>query len=134
MFVDTILICTLTALTILCSKVKIEYVCIASSELVGNALKTIYGDFSQVVLFVLLGFFAITSIIGWSLYGMICTKHIFGKEKAFVYLYPLVCIIGALCNVQMVWRVATVCTGVMLSINVIAIIILRNNALEFLKE
>ncbi len=133
-FVDTILLCTLTALTILCSKVKIEYGSISSSELVGSSFNTLYGKFSQPILVVLLGFLAITSIIGWAFYGIICTKYIFGKEKVFIYLYPLGCVIGVFCNVQMVWRIAAICTGVMLCINVIAIIILQNNALEFLKE
>lgn len=135
-FVDTILLCTLTALTILCSGVKIDYGNVTSSELVGSAFSTLYGDFSQSILFVLLSFLAITSIIGWALYGMLCTRYIFGKriEKIFVFLYPVGCIVGALVNVEFVWRAAALCTGIMLCVNVISIIILRDKALGFLKE
>ena len=73
-FVDTLLICTLTALTILCSGVIIDYNRVESSGLVSRALSTLYGGFAPKMLIIMLSLFAISSVIGWASYGINCIE------------------------------------------------------------
>lgn len=134
-FVDTILICTLTALTILCSGVIIDYGKDATSRLVQMSFSTIYGSFSNILLSLMLCLFAISSVIGWAYYGISCTDYLFGKrgKNLFVKIYPLFCILGAVCNVTLVWRVAEFFNGIMLVVNLFAVILLSDRVIPILK-
>ena len=125
-FTDTILICTLTALTILCSGVKIEYGTAASSELVASALGVCYGKAASPLLAVMTCFFAVSSVLGWALYGDICSSFLFGEKgkRIFLKIYPLGCIAGAFLNVAAVWRISAVVNGIMLCINLPIILML----------
>ena len=127
-FIDTIAICTLTALTILCSRVNIDYGSVASSELVAKALHINYGDFAPLLLGVMMSVFAFSSIIGWALYGHICTEYIFGRKacKLFNLIYPLGCIMGAVFKAEIAWQLSSVFNGIMLCINLPAILLLSD--------
>ncbi len=134
-FVDTILICTLTALTILCSSVIINYGDAASSELVVNAFSTVYGGFSSVSLGFMLCLFAVSSIIGWAFYGMNFSEYLFGKtgKKLFCFIYPSVCLFCVFASTDFTWRTAELFNGIMLIINVTAVWILSGKAIAVLK-
>lgn len=127
-FVDTLLICTLTALTILLSSVKIDYGSVASSELVGDALGTVYGTFSQYLLSAMLIIFAFSSVIGWALYGEICMDFLFkNRGKGLLNcIYLISCFLGAICDVSLAWNIAALFNGIMLCINLPAIFLLSN--------
>ncbi len=134
-FVDTILICTLTALTILSSGVIIDYKTVASSGLVAQSLTTLYGKYSSVALSVMLCLFAISSIIGWAAYGISFAEHLWGKKGAKIYgvIYPVFCIAGAVINVSAAFRLAEFFSGIMLCINLFAVLALSNNVIMILK-
>lgn len=129
-FTDTIVICTLTALTILCGGVNIEYGRNASTELVSLTLSEVYGGISSVLLCVMMCLFAVSSTVGWGFYGIVCTGYLFGKkgECVFVYLYPLFCIIGAVCSAETAWRLSAFFNGIMLCVNVAAVLFLSDGA------
>lgn len=134
-FVDTILICTLTALTILCSGVIIDYKSVESSGLVSKALSTLYGGFAPVVLAVMLSLFAVSSVIGWAAYGIGCAEFLFGNKgkRVFMVIYPFFCIIGAVARVDYAFRLAEFFNGIMLIINVFAVLMLSQPAISVLK-
>ncbi len=125
-FIDTILICTLTALTILCSSVKINYGAVASTELVIRSLATVYGELAHGALASMMCFFAFSSIIGWAVYGDICTGYLFGEgaKKIFKLIYPLGCIAGGIFSVAAAWRLSMIFNGIMLCINLPFVMIL----------
>ena len=127
-FIDTILICTLTALTILCSRVNINYGSIASSELVTKALSCCYGDFSSLILGVMMNIFAFSSVIGWALYGEISAEFLLREKgiKIFRIIYPLFCIFGAVCNANLAWRLSEFFNGIMLCINLPLVLMLSD--------
>lgn len=135
-FADTLLICSLSALTILCSGVIIDYTVVASSELVAKALSTVFGGASSPLLALMLLFFGVASVIGWAAYGIDCSKFLFGKkgEKVFVLIYPLFCIIGAVVRVEFAWRTAEFFNGIMLIINLFAVFMLSHKATKVLGE
>lgn len=135
-FIDTILICTLTALTIICSKVKIEYISFANATLVGDALSMVYGKLSHIILAVMMCFFAFSSVIGWAVYGKNSSEFLFGKTggKIFLYFYPLGSVLGAVFNSAPIWKMAEFFNGFMLIINLSAIILLSENIFKILGE
>ena len=135
-FVDTILLCTLTALTILCSGVKINYGYTASTELVARALNMNMGGFGNASLSLMMCLFAFSSIIGWALYGRLSVEYIFGKigVKIFTFFYPLCCILGAVFNSGLVWRLAALCNSVMLCANLTAVLLLKDKFEPYLKR
>ena len=135
-FVDTIFICTLTALTILTSGVIIDYGTVSDTPLTLNAISTVYGGFSSFVLNLMLLLFGISSVIGWGLYGISFCNFLFGKTgvKLYVFIYPLFCIIGALSSVDTVWRLSELFNGVMVIINLFAMIFLSKDVINILKD
>ena len=68
-FADTIIICTLTALVILCSGTPVTYGVAAGAELTISGFTTTYGSWSSIFTAVALCCFAFSTIIGWGLYG-----------------------------------------------------------------
>ena len=133
-FLDTIVLCTLTALTILCSGVIIDYGNAAALPII-DAFSVLYGPFSQNLLALMLCLFGISSIIGWAVYGINCSSYLFGNKgkKIFVYTYPLFCVLGAVLNVKTVWRVAEFFNGIMLIINLFSLLILADKIIPILK-
>lgn len=135
-FVDTILLCTLTALTILCSGVKINYGHIASTELVKISLSPTFGNFGSVLLSVMMCLFAFSSIIGWGVYGKLCSQFLFPKSgnTIFTMIYPPCCILGALFESSFAWRLAAFSNGIMLCINLTALLLLYEKSEVFFKK
>lgn len=127
-FVDTVVICTITALTILCSGVNIEYGRIASSELVSSALSFVYGDIAIILLIFMMSIFAFSSVIGWAFYGNICSKFLFGKKGVVIFkvIYPVFCLLGAVLSSEIPWRMSSFLNGLMLIINLPVLLILWN--------
>lgn len=99
-FVDTIVICTLTALVILCSGVSIGYGDVAGAELTIQGFTSTYGNWVSIFTAVAMCCFAFSTIIGWGLYGTRCIEFLFGSRanKPFMVLYALVAIVGATRN------------------------------------
>ena len=96
-FVDTIVICTLTALVILCSQVPVSYGQAAGAELTISGFTATYGNWVSVFTAVAMCCFAFSTIIGWGLYGTRCIEFLFGSRvnKPFMLVYALVAIVGA---------------------------------------
>jgi len=122
-------------LTILCSGVNINYGSFASAELVGEAFCVNYGGFSKVLLAVMMCIFAFSSIIGWAVYGNICSSYLFGKKgkNVFLLIYPLGCIIGAVSGVDFAWKISEFFNGIMLTVNLPSILLLSDNFLNILR-
>ena len=131
-FADTVVICTLTALSLLCSGVGIEYGKGASAELVSSAFATLYGKYAVILLAVMMCLFGLSSVIGWGYYGIVSCDYLFGKtgRRLFIILYPLACIPGALINADTAWRLSGIFNGILLCINAAAVLLLSENAIN----
>ena len=107
-FVDTIVICTLTALVILCSNVPVNYGSAAGAELTISGFTSTYGGWVSVFTAVAMCCFAFSTIIGWGLYGTRCIEFLFGSRanKPFMLLYALVAIVGATMDLGLMWGIA----------------------------
>ena len=122
-FLDTILICTMTALVILVSGVPIPYGHDMGSQLTTAAFAIQYGSWSSVFLAAALCCFAFATILGWSLYGGRCVQFLFGKSAWpwFVTAQTLMVIIVSVLNTQTVWLFAETVNGLMAIPNLIAL-------------
>ena len=135
-FADTIVICTLTALTILTSGVNIEYGKTASTELASRALSDTYGRCGTALLVAMMCLFALSSVIGWGLYGVKCSGFLLGKrgEKLFIVIYPFFCVVGAVCKIDTAWRLSAFFNGIMLCVNVFAVMTLSDTAIQEMRN
>ncbi len=123
-FVDTIVLCTLTALTILCSGISLPYGEASGAELASRALQTTYGGIAPGLLAVVLALLALTSIISWNLYGSRCAAFLWGSrgERWYRVLFPSVMILGAVMEVSAAWTAADLCNGLMALPNLLVLL------------
>lgn len=123
-FIDTILICTLTALVILTSGVTIPYGFEYGPVVTIEAFSSICGKWVCIPLALCLCAFAIATIFGWGLYGLRCAQYLFGKSawRPFSILQSLTVIIGAILGTWSVWLLSETVNGLMAIPNLIALI------------
>ena len=105
-FLDTIVICTLTALVILVSGVPIPYGVDVGGELTTAAFSQVYGAGASLFLAGALSLFAIATILGWGLYGSRCAQFLFGGWKGFAAAQTAMVVLGAVLDTQVVWQLS----------------------------
>lgn len=135
-FTDTIVICTLTALVILCSGVPIQYGTDAGAELTILGFTSTYGNWVSLFTAVALCCFAFSTIIGWGLYGARCIEFLFNEKviKPFMVIYSLVAILGATADLGFLWSIAETFNGLMAIPNLIAIFLLSGTVVKLTKD
>ncbi len=135
-FVDTIVICTLTALVILCSGVGVGYGSAAGAELTISGFTAAYGNWVSIFTAVAMCCFAFSTIIGWGLYGTRCIEFLFGTRanKPFMLVYALVAIVGATMDLGLMWSIAETFNGLMAIPNLIAVFLLSGVVVKLVKE
>ncbi|AHZ48340.1 sodium:alanine symporter [Streptococcus sp. VT 162] len=123
-FIDTLIICTLTGLTILVTGVW-------SGDLNGvvltqSAFSTVFSHFGPALLTIFLVLFAFTTILGWNYYGERCFEFLFGVR--FIWLYRVVFVVmvllGGFIELDMVWIIADIVNALMALPNLIALLVL----------
>ena len=135
-FVDTIVICTLTALVILCSGVPVNFGSAAGAELTISGFTSTYGSWVSIFTAIAMCCFAFSTIVGWGLYGARCIEFIFGSKvnKPFMLVYSLVAIVGATMNLDLLWSIAETFNGLMAIPNLIAVFLLSGVVVKLVKE
>ena len=135
-FVDTIVICTLTALVILCSGVPVGYGDAAGAELTILGFTSTYGSWVSIFTAIAMCCFAFSTIIGWGLYGTRCVEFLLGTRanRPFMILYALVAIVGATMELGLMWNIAETFNGLMLIPNLIAVFLLSGVVVRLVKE
>ena len=135
-FVDTIVICTLTALVILCSGVPVGYGDAAGAELTILGFTSTYGSWVSIFTAIAMCCFAFSTIIGWGLYGTRCVEFLLGTRanRPFMILYALVAIVGATMELGLMWNIAETFNGLMVIPNLIAVFLLSGVVVRLVKE
>ncbi len=132
--IDTVIICTLTALVIIMTK---------SYETGLNGIKLTQesftrglGEFGHPFIAICLFFFAFTTILGWYYFGENNINYLFGKKGISVYrvLVLLFIVLGSTLNVTLVWELADTFNALMVLPNVIALFILSPVVVKIYKE
>lgn len=123
-FVDTIVVCTLTALVILTSGIEIPYGLEYGALVTIDAFTAVCGTWVSIPLAISLCAFAVATIFGWGLYGLRCAQYLFGEKISctFSVLQAATTILGAILGTGSVWLIAEVLNGLMAIPNLIALI------------
>ena len=135
-FTDTIVICTLTALVILCSGVPIHFGEAAGAELTISGFTSTYGSWISIFTAIAMCCFAFSTALGWGLYGARCIEFLFSEKviKPFMVVYSLVAILGATANLGLMWSIAETFNGLMAIPNLIALFLLSGTVIKLTKE
>lgn len=125
-FMDTIVICTMTGLVILIAAPTISYGQAAGAELTISGFTATYGGWVSILTAIAMCCFAFSTIIGWGLYGSRCIEFLGGTRfvRPFLVLYSLVSIVGATMNLGLLWNIADTFNGFMALPNLIALFLL----------
>ncbi|MBR3973828.1 MAG: sodium:alanine symporter family protein [Oscillospiraceae bacterium] len=123
-FLDTIVICTMTALVILCSNVPVSYGTDAGAELTSGAFISVYGEWVSIVLAAALCCFAFATVLGWGLYGIRCAQFLFGENcaKIFCLLQCGMVILSSVMQTGIIWSLAETVNGLMAIPNLLALV------------
>lgn len=136
-FMDTIVICTLTAMVILCSGTTVNYGTAAGAELTISGFTTTYGGWASIFTAVALCCFAFSTIIGWGLYGSRFIAFLCRSDKVvrpFFVVYSFVSILGATMDLGLMWSIADTFNGLMSIPNLIALLLLSGTVAQLTKE
>ena len=133
-FLDTIVICTLTALVILVSGVPIPYGVDVGGELTSAAFSQVYGAGASLFLAGALSLFAIATILGWGLYGSRCAQFLFGGWKGFAAAQTAMVVLGAVLDTQVVWQLSETANGLMAIPNLICLAALTGELRRITKD
>ena len=135
-FLDTIVICTLTALVILCSGVRIPFGVDAGGVLTEAAFGAVCGSWAELFLAAALACFGFATVLGWGLYGLRCAVFLLGRrmEKWFVLLQMGAAVLGAVLETGLIWKLAETINGMMAIPNLIALVALCPEAVKLTKD
>ena len=136
-FADTIVICTLTALVILCSGTTVNYGQAAGAELTISGFTAVYGNWITIFTALALCCFAFSTIISWGLYGARCITFLCSSERVvrpFLVVYSFVSILGATVDLGLMWDIADTFNGLMAIPNLIGVFLLSGTVIKLTKE
>lgn len=135
-FMDTIVICTMTALIVLCAGKDPTWGVNAGAELTISSFVETYGIWASVFGSLAICCFAFSTILGWGLYGVRCIEFILGGKavKPYIIIYALMAVVGATLNLGLVWEIADTLNGLMAIPNLIAVALLAPVVAKLTKD
>ena len=139
-FMDTIVICTLTSLVVLCSGVAEGHWGegdLAGAKTTIAGFSTVFGPkFGASLLALGLLLFATSTILGWSLYGTRCIEYLFGHKavKPYQVLFVIVIVLGAVADLTLVWDISDTLNGLMAIPNLIGLLLLSPVVIKVTKD
>lgn len=130
-FIDTVVVCSLTALTLLCVG-NITYGADTAAVLTLNALTSVYGKNVIFVFCPVICFFAFSSTVGWGLYGAKFVAFLLGEKsrKPFLFLFTAAMLPAAVFRADAVWVTAEILNGLMALPNITALLFLTNEVAD----
>ena len=125
-FLDTIVICTMTALVILCSGIPVPYGEDAGAALTSQAFCAVYGNWASIFLTLALCCFAFATVLGWGLYGVRCAGFLFGESsRNYIALFQTAMVVlSSVLETGFIWSLAELLNGLMAIPNLIALVVL----------
>lgn len=135
-FMDTIVICTMTGLVILLAAPNISYGQAAGAELTISGFTATYGGWVSIITAIAMCCFAFSTIIGWGLYGSRCIEFLGGEKfvRPFLVVYSFVSIVGATMNLGLLWDISDTFNGLMAVPNLITLLMLSGHVKKLAME
>lgn len=128
-FIDTFVICTMTALVILTSKVSFN---LSDSVMVADAFSTVFGNWGNKFVAISILMFALTSTIGWSQYASVAVSYlkIPFLDKIYKFLFIATIPLGCIITSELTWNICDTFNGLMMIPNLIALLFLFPTVLK----
>ncbi len=145
-FLDTIVVCTITALVILCSGVydmKLYETAlihgtpvINGSVLASNAFMTLFGKFGAYFISFSMAIYAFATLLTWSHYGAMSCSYLFGQKSVTLYKYAflIVIVIGCMTKLELIWSISDTFNCLMAIPNLIALMLLSGKVVAVYKK
>ena len=131
-FVDTIIVCTLSAFAVLSSGVvdlatgQVLIGDVGASALVGAAFETLFGGFGRYFIAIAIMLFAFSTVLGWSVYGTKAWEYLFGTKSTIIYkvIFVSAVFVGPLLHSSLAWDISDTFNGLMMIPNLIGVVTL----------
>ncbi len=141
-FMDTIVICTLTGVTILTAfyngGINWEYGVKGGNVVISNAFGTIFGNkVGAIIVAVAISFFALSTILSWALYGSRCCEFIFKSTKCitpYYVIFLVIVFVGSQIGSGLAWDIADTLNGLMAIPNLVGVLLLSGVVVKLTKE
>jgi AGCS family alanine or glycine:cation symporter len=123
-FIDTLVVCTMTALIILTANSWTQGV--NASELTSASIAETLGETGRIIVAVATALFAYSTLIGWNYYGEKAVEYLFGPRAIATYrvLFTAAVIVGATTSLEFVWNFSDLANGLMAIPNLIGLLLL----------
>ncbi len=128
-FMDTFVVCTMTAIVVLTSglidlNTGLAQEGVSDATLVSQAFGNVFGFAGEVFIAIAMFLFAYTTVLGWSQYGVKSTEYLFGSKGATVYkiIFVLMTVSGAVMTSSLAWDISDTFNGLMMIPNLIGVV------------
>ena len=123
-FIDTLVVCTMTALVILTA--NSWTLGVSASELTSASMAETLGDTGKIIVAISTSLFAYSTLIGWNYYGEKAIEYLFGSKSIAIYrvFFTAAVIVGATMSLELVWNFSDLMNGMMAIPNLIGLILL----------
>lgn len=123
-FIDTLVVCTMTALVILTATSWTQGV--SAGELTSTSMAETLGSSGSIIVAIATAFFAFSTLIGWSYYGEKAIEYLFGGKAIKVYrvFFIVAVMVGAVTSLEFVWNFSDLMNGLMAIPNLIGLLLL----------
>jgi AGCS family alanine or glycine:cation symporter len=129
-FLDTIVVCTLTALVLLTAGGgRLWWAGQDGAPLTAAAFSSVFGGFGGRFIALSILFFAVSAVLSWYFYGEVALKYLCGRSKYAVRIYRGLFLIfvylGAVMKMSLVWGITDILIALMAIPNIAALLLLR---------
>ena len=134
-FFDTIIVCSLTAFTVLSTDV-ISYSDLQGAALVSEAFSHVFSSSAGIIVSVSITLFAFTTVLGWSFYGEKCLEYLFGNKAGRIYkiVFSLMLIVGSTIDLSLAWEISDTLNALMVIPNLIGVLILSGQVIKITRN
>lgn len=133
-FVDTILVCSITALSILTTGVHTQENDGAMMSV--SAFRYVFGNYGEIFVSLSIVMFAFATLISWAFYGERSIEYISSKSNIVIYrsIYLIIILFGAVMELELVWSISDTFNALMAIPNLIAVIFLSKEVITLAKD
>ncbi len=121
-FIDTLVVCTMTALVILTADSWLQGV--SAANLTSTSMAETLGNSGSVIVAIAPALFAYSTLIGWNYYGEKAIEYLFGERSIKIYrvFFTVAVMVGAMVSLEFVWNFSDLMNGMMAIPNLIALL------------
>lgn len=135
-FIDTVFMCSVTAVAVLSSGVMQKNPSLNGVELCSAVFESVFGRAGGYFLNICICLFAFATLVAWSYYGKSGTEYLLGKKSGKIYniFYAAAAFIGCIMRLDSVWSISDTLNGLMAIPNIFALILLSKEAISLLND